>query len=469
MSRPAQAWPDLQSAVQGVAWPPILHPHAATLLALCQQLEASQWLPKLALEERQSLQLGGLLRFGAEHSAYVQGILKQAGLTADTAASMQGLSRLPVLTRGALQVASPQFFSERLPRSHLPISENKTSGSTGVPVVVRRTAISQLFWQAFVIQEHRWNQRDFSLRLAIIRAGNTQEAPALSSHWGAPVSLLWRSGPSAMLPISTDVEAQVQWPQKFNPGYLLTYPTYIATLVQVMQQSGIKLPGLRQIRTIGETLTPDTRETVRNGLGVDIVDTYSSQEVGIIAVQCPQSGLYHTMAENLIVEVLRDDGAACEVGESGRVVVTDLSNLATPLIRYDIGDFAERGPKCSCGRGLPTLKCIHGRQRNMVVFPDGKRNWPSVGFRKYRHIAPILQYQLVQTASCHIEVRLVVEKSLLGSEEQRLGVLICESLGYKFGLTIVYFDGEIPRGVNGKYEEFICAVTEHHPLQKSTS
>ena len=57
------------------------------------------------------------------------------------------------------------------------------------------------------------------------------------------------------------------------------------------------------------------------------------------------------MAENLIVEIVDDKGAPCASGEIGRVIVTDLHNFATPLMRYDIGDYAEVAAPCLCGGG----------------------------------------------------------------------------------------------------------------------
>jgi phenylacetate-CoA ligase len=48
-------------------------------------------------------------------------------------------------------------------------------------------------------------------------------------------------------------------------------------------------------------------------------------------------------------------------GEVGRVVVTPLNNFAMPLIRYELGDTAEVGAPCACGRGLPVLTRILDR------------------------------------------------------------------------------------------------------------
>lgn len=356
------------------------------LWALTSQLESSQWLAPDVIADRQRLQLHALLNHAVHHSDYVRECLAQAGASPQTVAMPSGLQRLPVLTRHAVQSAGSRMFASGVPRSHLPLSENRTSGSSGIPVAIRRTAMSQLFWHAFILREHRWFKRDFSLPLAIIRADHPGAKPSLRNSWGVPVSLLASSGPSATLPIATDVSEQGHWLQQINPGYLLTYPTNLAALVEELQRRSIRLPRLRQVRTISETVSPHVRAQVRSTLGVEIVDTYSSQELGIIAIQCPVGGLYHTMAENLIVEVLHDDGSACQVGETGRVVVTDLSNLATPLLRYELGDYAEVGSKCACGRGLPTLKHINGRRRNMLVFPDGRRHWPMFTFVAQRLI-----------------------------------------------------------------------------------
>jgi phenylacetate-CoA ligase len=200
------------------------------------------------------------------------------------------------------------------------------------------------------------------------------------------------------------------------------------------------------------------REAAAAHFGARVEDNYSSQEVGNIAVECPSSGLYHVMAETLLVEVVDDAGQACSEGTVGRLLVSDLSNFATPLLRYEIGDYAEVGPPCPCGRGLPTLRRIAGRERNLVVKPDGSRHWPQVGFARFREVAPIAQYQLVQESPLMIEVRLVCERALTPAEESGLRGVILGSLGYPFALRFSYFPERIPLAANGKHEEFICRI-----------
>ena len=146
-----------------------------------------------------------------------------------------------------------------------------------------------------------------------------------------------------------DEARQMALLRRFRPEILIVYPNNLAAFAAIWESEGFDLKSLRHIKTIGETVHADLRDRVRVITGLPIEDYYSSQEVGPIAIECPASGLYHVMSEALIVEVVDAQGAPCREGETGRVLVSDLSNLATPLIRYDIGDYAEVGPACSCG------------------------------------------------------------------------------------------------------------------------
>ena len=187
-------------------------------------------------------------------------------------------------------------------------------------------------------------------------------------------------------------------------------------------------------------------------------DIYSAQEAGILAVQCPETANYHVMAETVIVEVVDDDGRACGEGKVGRLLVTDLTNFATPVIRYQIADYAEVGGVCACGRGLPVLRRIVGRERNLILMPDGTKRWPLTGYFHFRDIAPILQFQFVQTNRQVIEVNLVTARALMAGEEEALTKVIHQALVHPFTLLFKYHDGPLPRSASGKFEEFVCRI-----------
>ena len=259
--------------------------------------------------------------------------------------------------------------------------------------------------------------------------------------------------------MALEAAKQVERLQEFRPYCLVVYPNSLDAICAHCEQKDIVLPGLSKIRTIGETLTPRVRERAASVLGAEIADHYSSQEVGCIAIECPASGLYHVMAESVIVEIVDERGQPCPQGVAGRVLVTDLHNFATPILRYEIGDYAEASGPCPCGRGLPTLKSILGRERNLILMPDGSRHWPLVGFHEYRKIAPVSQYQFIQHEAERIEVRLVTEAPLTPIQESRLKEHMRKSLGFPFALDFNYFPDMLPRQKTGKFEEFVCLVS----------
>ena len=443
------------STVAGVAWPPVQTGPAATLQALIHQLDATQWLDAATLAQYQREQLLPLARHCARHSRQFRARLAAAKLDAADLAQPGGLAALPPLSRRDLQAPAEEVACAEVPRDHLPLNQTSTSGATGEPVAVRRTAITRLVWMAMTMRDHVWHGRDFSGRLAVVRA---QGDEGTQEDWGPPANLLYRTGPTLRLRNATDAAEQAARLVPFKPDALLIYPSSLAALVDHCRAKSLKLEGLRHIRTIGETLPDALRAAASEYFGAKVEDSYTSQEIGYMALECPESGRYHVMAENALIEVIDENGAACRPGETGRVVVTDLHNFATPMIRYAIGDFAEVAEPCPCGRGLPTLTRIKGRERNLVLMPDGTRRWPLTGYWRYRDIAPVRQYQFIQTGRETIEVRFVADRALTPDEEAGLRETIRTALGHPFALDFTYWPGRLPLSPSGKFEEFVCRV-----------
>ncbi len=128
-----------------------------------------------------------------------------------------------------------------------------------------------------------------------------------------------------------------------------------------------------------------------------------------------------------------------------------------PLIRYALGDYAEVGPPCDCGRGLPVLTRILGRSRNMLILPDGRRYWPSTPVIRYSGIAPIQQLQIIQHTRGVVEARFVAERALRPDEERAMIAAIHKALGFPFKVTLTPVV-EIPRPPSMKYEDIISLV-----------
>ncbi|MBI5790976.1 MAG: phenylacetate--CoA ligase family protein [Rhodocyclales bacterium] len=446
------------SALPGLRFPALPAAHVLPRLAMFQQIEASQWLAPEALRDWQFAQLDALLRHVRATVPGYGSRLAQAGLDGERPCTPADWARLPLLTRRDLQSNGRRLASNSVPVEHGAIVALSTSGSTGEPVEVLRSGLDQLMWQAIGLRDHAWHGRDLAGTLCVIRAG----VPAMPddkahANWGAATADLFATGPCHALSIDTDVSRQAAWLRRHDPHYLLSYPSNLAALLDLLEPGA--LPRLREVRSIGEMLPQELRDAVLARWGVPVVDHYSCNEVGSIALQCPVSGLYHVQSESLLVEVLDAQGAPCAPGAIGSVVLTTLHGFAQPLLRYELRDHAEVGPACPCGRGLPTLRRIVGRTRNMLTLPGGEKRWPLVGFAEYRAIAPIRQYQMVQTSLDALELRLVVERPLSAVEEAALTAVVQRSLGHPFALRFDYRDRLLP-AASGKSEEFLSLIAD---------
>lgn len=428
------------------------------LYSIFLQLERSQWLSAQSIQELQSRQLDAVLAHVWETVPWYRPRLHAAGIVPGQPVDPGEWRSLQLLTRRDLQDAASSLHSNKVPPEHGGISRKQTSGSTGEPVEVLRTGLDQLMWEAITLRDHVWHERDLSGRLCAMRAGVTRTPDGMWQRgWGPATDIVFDTGPAAALPIDTDVVEQVRWLGERDPDYLLTYPTVLAAVLRRLEADRVALPRLRQVRTIGEILPDATRDLCRNVLGLPVVDLYSSNEVGNIALQCPESGLYHVQSENLLVEVLDAGGAPCLPGAVGRVVITTLHAFAMPLLRYELRDYAEVASPCRCGRGLPTLRRIQGRVRNMLVTPGGEVRWPLVGYAEYRNVAPVRQYQIAQLARDHLEFRLVTDRPLVAREEAALAAILHSNLGNFARIDFRYLD-DLPLGANGKFEEFVSLL-----------
>lgn len=451
----------IHSALPEIHWPALPGQRTAPMLALQFQLQQSQWLSPEALHEHQQAQLLKVLHHANKTVPFYRSRLREAGLKPGRHFDAEAFRRLPLLTRAQLNAAGETLTSQQIPAAHGKTHRISTSGSTGTPISVLGTGVSQFYWQAFTLRDHFWHRRDFSHKLAVIRRlpGNTGRPPHGSPQksWGPPADTVLETGPSSLLSIDSSIEQQLAWLQRERPAILLTYPSNLAALARLCRDEGIQLDGLHEVRTLAEIVTPATRALCHEVFDVPLTDMYSCQEAGYLALQCPHNDHYHVQAENVLLEVLDDNDQPCAPGQTGRVVISTLHNFATPLIRYEIGDLATPGAPCDCGRGLPVLKEIKGRVRNLLTLPGGERVWPHLEAIGFGPDFAVRQYQIVQTATQTLEVRLVVEQPLSAANEQRLRDRLHSVLGHPFDIDIRYLD-TIARSKGGKFEDFYAEI-----------
>lgn len=425
---------------------------------LLKQMDQVQWWAPIKIANNQLEELKKLMTYAKQHSPFYQQRLQDFDIEN---LDFEKYQKLAVLSRNDLREYADSIDCDPVPSAHGKIESMMTSGSTGSPVEIRATGITYAIWCAINLRDHIWHKRDVSLDLAAIRwrVENIGMPPdgLIMDDWGDPYDQFYKTGRGLYLNSSSNVVDQVDWLHRNDPHYLITHPSNLQSIILEMHNRGLELKNLREVRTVAEALPQGLAADLDEVLNAKLVDCYSSQEVGYIALQCPEFNHYHVQSESLMVEVVDEDGNPCKPGETGKVLVTNLRNYATPTLRYDIGDYAVVGESCPCGRGLPVLERINGRVRNMLHLPDGNQRWPNLGFREIMKIADIRQFQLVQHELDRIELKLSVNKPVTTEQEVQIKNILVRFLAYPFEIEISYHD-ELPRGANGKYEDFVSAI-----------
>lgn len=277
----------------------------------------------------------------------------ERGFDATSFGGLADLARLPVLSADDARAALHQVDSR---------DSYATSGSSGRPLSVPRSAAEQRVWRAAGLRiwlEHGYRWSDVTVRF---------------DSQAAPRHPLQRLGLSRTLWISNELPLQERVDQMLGAGarVVVGTPTVLRQVCAALESRGIRPERPRVVFVQGEVCDAWTRALVARVFDVEPVDLYGLTEVGYVAWQCERRGPLHVNAEAYLVEVLRDQRPAV-AGELGRVVITDLRGRTMPLLRYDTGDLALAAEApCECGRPLPLLGRMEGRADGALVRSDGE-------------------------------------------------------------------------------------------------
>jgi phenylacetate-CoA ligase len=281
-----------------------------------------------------------------------------------------------------------------------------------------------------------------------------------------------------------NVAAYLEAMQQHEVTYLLGYPSGLYRLARVALDRGWAAPRLKVAIGNAEPLLAHQREAIGAAFGCPVRETYGMAEIAAAASDC-QAGRLHLWPEAGHVEVLDDEVDALALprplpeavetpalpwplpggGVSGRLVATGLLNADMPLIRYETGDRATLtagAVPCACGRGLPVLAAIEGRQDDVVITRDGRH----IGRLDpvFKADLPILEAQIIQESLDRLRVLYVPTAAYTAADGDALVRRIHDRVGADMGVALEAVD-EIPRTANGKFRAVISRVAQAERLR----
>ncbi len=318
-------------------------------------LMRSQWWPKSKIESYQHRKLGESLTHAVNRIPYYRDL--GVGSAADPHA---WLGRFPVLAKADLQGAAGELLWPDYPeRSRY---RSRTSGSTGEPTTTYFDEKTWYFCKYALKARRVLNATGLSgLRLLVVGEKSERDASPADEVAGGG-----RFFKTQDLFVEDPVTANVERLVAFQPTAMYGYPSYLSYLADKIRQHGFAVPVVPIVFTSSELLDDHARQRLESAYSARVIDVYGSTEFKEVAVQC-ENGRYHINFESVFVE-------SAPGADSGppRLVITSLLNRAMPLIRFDIGDRGYLGDgSCECGRHGPYIESLHGRQSEILEFPDG--------------------------------------------------------------------------------------------------
>ena len=423
-------------------------------LQYLREVSASQWWVIETLRQQQWKRVQGIIQYAFRFCPFYHTRLAAEGFDG-TLRDWEDFRHLPILTKKHIREGGKDLISREFRRYDL--LEAKTGGSTGTAVTVYLDKSCLELRNAAAMRSDRWAGWDIGMKVAGV--------------WGnPPVAVTWKKKIRNLLLDRTfyldTMEINESRIRRFmndwrheRPDILFGHSHSIYILATFLQRMGVEDLRPRGVITTSMMLLEPEREVIEEVFGCRVTNRYGCEEVGLIGCECDRHHGMHLNADHLVVEFLRADGTEAAAGEEGEIVVTDLINHGMPFIRYRLEDIGVKSNRiCPCGRGLPMMERVTGRQADFLKRPDGSLvAGVSLVERTLTAIQGIEQMQLVQDELRRICAMVVKDNHFSGLTENRLRKELETVFGKEVMIEIRYVSN-LDRTQTGKYRFAICNV-----------
>lgn len=422
-------------------------------LKYLEQLKRTQFDPPAVVRERQLVALKAILRHAYATVPFYRSAWQDADVHPDDVNDFADLNRFPIVSKTDLRTRADEFLSEEYRGQ--PLLVKNTSGSTGVPLVIKLDEAGKQWKYACTLRSDEWSGWRLGQRIAKIWGNPDYRHDGLKGRIrnyildrAAHLNTLHLDGPR-MREFTAIVRRK-------RPGLLFGHAHSLYLLAETYRREGILDVRPNGVVSTAMPLHAWQRKTIEEVFGTKATDRYGCEETSLIASECEVHRGLHLNSDSIYAET--ENG-----GATGPLLVTDLTNSAMPLIRYRNGDHVTMSDRtCSCGRGLPLIEKVEGRDADYVVTPDGMM---ISGISLTENFACLIdgaaQVQLVQEEVTHIRLRIVPGDRFGAESRRQIARVVGETFGPAMRHEVELVDA-IHQEPGGKYRFCISKVAPTH-------
>lgn len=375
---------------------------------------------------------------------------REWGIRPDDIQTLEDMQHLPVLTKEEVQQHYPRLLSEGVQGNKQLIVH--TSGTTGGGLRFATTlATIQEQWAVWW-RYRRWHGLDMGVWCGYFGGRSVVPLGQISPPF-------WRYNiPGKQILFSAyhmnraNLEAYAKELRTRRPPWLHGYPSLLALLAAYILEAGFDLKYHVRWITIGaENLMPQQTALIERAFGVRPIQHYGLAEGAANISECP-NGTLHVDEDFAAVEFIPN-------GDSFRVIGTNFTNLATPLLRYDTQDQVTISSEvlCTCGRPGRIVSRIDGRQEDYVILKNGARLGRMDHI--FKDLVNIREAQIYQMQPGELIIRIVRGKQYSDDDEAMLLREVHKRVGNQADIVIEYVEA-LERSRAGKLRFVVSDVVE---------
>lgn len=420
-------------------------------------LERSQYFSIEQIRDIQWQKIKKLLDHAYKHCAHYRKSFEKAHILPDDIRSFEDYRSVPVLTKPEVSQYGEEMMAPGVDR-YRPFL---TSGSTGRPLKGYRDKNSSEILRAAGRRSELWAGYDLGERIYCLYGNPEKELKGLRKLKSKlRRKLLQRTEILDMLQLSEESMMKfAQLMRRKPPSLLWGHAHGLYLLARFLEKKGVDRIRPKGIYSAGMVLHDWERKKVEEVFHCKLQDRYGTEELGLIATECKEQQGLHINTDCHYVEFLENDSRPVAPGERGLIIITDLTNMAMPFIRYKLEDVGVPSAKeCPCGRKQPLIERIEGRVADFLITPEGKLvSGISLTDHFAGHIPGVAQIQLVQEKPDLIVLNIVKSYDFGHESDSAIQRLVKDFFGDRMRFTYEFME-KIPQSPSGKYRFTICKV-----------